>query len=145
MYLLSCSWCTLLLLALFASPHDAKSISPSLARSRAAASLGKSLASLFLVKEGSVPGAKQSMSTFQVTSKSTLTPHQRTIPKCIVIDYTYRHLRLHMISLTTLTAVHMESCMSCSILTDCCARAEGHPAPCAAEWGQHQGPAGTAA
>ena len=67
MYILRCSWCALLLLALFARPHNANSITPSLGRSRAANSLGKSLASLFLVKEGNVPAAKQSISIFQVT------------------------------------------------------------------------------
>ena len=96
MYVLRCSWCTLLLLALFASPHNANSISPSLARSRAAASLGKSLASLFLVKEGSVPGAKQSMSTFQVTSKRMHTAHQRTTPQGIVFSTVHR-LLLHIL------------------------------------------------
>lgn len=116
MCILRCSWCTLLLLALFASPHDANSISPSLARSRAAASLGKSLASLFLVKEGSVPGAKQSMSIFQVTLECMHAAHQRTMLQC-----SSRHaLPLSHHSpwvarpFTNSTVVHLDSCMRLS-------------------------------
>ncbi|CAL5229145.1 g12419 [Coccomyxa viridis] len=60
------SWYTLLILLAFCvRPHDANSMTPGRGRARSADSLGKSLASLFLVKEGNVPAAKKSMSIFQ--------------------------------------------------------------------------------
>ena len=54
------------MLALFVAPHMGANIAPGLKRKQSIDSLAKSLASLFLVKEGNVPAAKHFMGVFQV-------------------------------------------------------------------------------
>lgn len=59
-----------MVLALSAAPHEGANIAPGLKRKQLVDSLAKSLASLFLVKEGNALTAKHSMGIFQVLDLS---------------------------------------------------------------------------
>ena len=66
MYVTRCRWYMFVLIALLVPFRESYGDAVNTERDRAADSLGKSLASLFLVKEGTASAARNSMGIFQV-------------------------------------------------------------------------------
>ena len=69
MYIIGLSWYIFLLAALLVPVRESHGDVLNVQRDQAANSIGKSLASLFLVKEGTTGAAKNSMGIFQVRAE----------------------------------------------------------------------------